>query len=100
MVRIPEGGKNYSHLQSVQTGSGTRGPSQVVKQPVCRADHPPQPKNEWNYTSTPHTCFHGVHNTFPFPCILGLDEKMYKGEKLTMHVVWIMVRLRKAVDCV
>ena len=78
MVRIPAGGGDYSHLQSVQTGSGTRGPSQVVKQPGCRADHSPQLKNEWNYTSTPHTYFHGVHNTFPFTCTLGLDEKMNK----------------------
>jgi hypothetical protein len=88
MVRIPAGTKNYSHLQSVQTGSATRGHSQVVKQTGCRSDHPPQLKNQWNYTSTP--------DNLPFTFILALNGKLNKG-KLTQHVVWIMVRLRKAV---
>ena len=55
--------------------------SLVVKWPGCQADHSPpssiEVKHEWNCTSTPPICLHGVHKgnifLFNFPNLLVLN---------------------------
>ena len=63
-VRIPEGARDYSLLQNVQSGLGPTQPSNQwvpgffpgVKRPDCEVDHSSssivEVKNEWSYTST------------------------------------------------
>jgi len=62
-----------AHQDSVKCVPGVLSPG--LKRLGHVADHLPpssaKDKNEWSYTSTPHTCFQGVYSNFTFLKVMG-----------------------------